>query len=479
MSTAPRRTLLDAIVVVLLMALVLSILDDTFADRSYLVAGLVPVVVLLGLAPARAPASTRACGGTPWVPSCSSRRSGALVALRRPGPLVLPTLETMNRVLGECVSAPTTLVSTVAPVDASGQVMLVPFVIGFLAARSRRLAGARDPQRPGARRCRWCSALGGHHPGGRAGADAPRAPGHRPRVSSSWSGRRCAPDDARRSSGVTRGSLAAAATAWLTVALVSLLASFLVPDDNEVDRVLLRGEGSSGALAGAADSVLPSARGRATSCSGRPACRRDGGSGSPCSTSTTDRAGCRPSESPGHRRLRHASSASARTWSPLHDGRTVDVRIQIRPGYSSDWLPMLGELTSLDLDYTDGRTQLGDVRYNQATSSALVVGGVDPRDDYTFVRVLTDDDLHAQGPHAARPPRSSGSPTAPSSTPTCGPSTATSSDPSSGCSSWRATCGSTARTGSPGPSSQEPVDLGRRLLGVARHDRDAVPVRAP
>ena len=50
---------------------------------------------------------------------------------------------------------------------------------------------------------------------------------------------------------------------------------------------------------------------------------------------------------------------------------------------------MLGELTTLDLDYRDGRTQLDDVRYNQATASAVVVGGVDTRDDYTFTSVLT------------------------------------------------------------------------------------------
>ena len=40
----------------------------------------------------------------------------------------------MTRVLTGSVDAATTLVSTVPPVEASGQVMLVPFLIGFLAA---------------------------------------------------------------------------------------------------------------------------------------------------------------------------------------------------------------------------------------------------------------------------------------------------------------------------------------------------------
>jgi hypothetical protein len=77
----------------------------------------------------------------------------------------------------------------------------------------------------------------------------------------------------------------------------------------------------------------------------------------------------------------------------LRDGPEVAVRVRISPGYVSDWLPLLGDLTGLDLDYRDGRTQLDEVRYNQATGSAVVVGGVDPRDDYTFTAVLPPDSL--------------------------------------------------------------------------------------
>ncbi len=76
-----------------------------------------------------------------------------------------------------------------------------------------------------------------------------------------------------------------------------------------------------------------------------------------------------------------------------HDGQLIQVHVQMRPGYAADWLPLLGELTSLDLEEFDGRTQLEDVRYNPTTSTALVVGGVDPRDDYTFSAVLLDDGL--------------------------------------------------------------------------------------
>ena len=85
-----------------------------------------------------------------------------------------------------------------------------------------------------------------------------------------------------------------------------------------------------------------------------------------------------------------------REITPLRPGPEISVRVGIRPAYASEWLPTLGELTSLTLDYRDGRTQLKDVRYNQATASAVVVGGVDPRDDYTFTTVLATEGLSGQ-----------------------------------------------------------------------------------
>ena len=84
----------------------------------------------------------------------------------------------------------------------------------------------------------------------------------------------------------------------------------------------------------------------------------------------------------------------------LHPGTTAVVRVRFRPGYSSDWLPMLGELTSIDLDFNPGRTDVGDVRYNQATASALVLGGVDVRDEYRFESVRGGRELHPPGPDA-------------------------------------------------------------------------------
>jgi len=382
-----RGAVVDILVIVVLTATTLSIFDDSFSDRSYLLAGLVPVVYLVGVAQLVG----RLPEGGWWfalVALLSFAPLGAVVALRRPGPFILPTFETMNRVLGESFSAPSTLVSTVPPVDAAGEVMLVPFVIGFLAAAPAvwLALGTRSPLAPAVP---LALGLAATIPLGILVPDLLVVRGILfAIVLVGWAAARAR----RRESlvGQRRGAAAAAVTAVVTVALTSVLVSLLVPDRNEVDRVLLRGSGATAVVASAADSVVP---------------RRVGGrnellkaTGVPhgrllrfVALDLYNGTGWVPAdESPGadgsgtFRRI-------GREVNALHPGRTVGVRIRIRPGYASDWLPMLGELTSLDLDYTDGRTQLSDVRYNQETSSALVVGGVNPRDDYTFASVLAEE----------------------------------------------------------------------------------------
>lgn len=393
--TRRRGTVLDLVMVVFLMSLALSILDNTFADRSYLVAGLVPVVLLLGMALL----ARRFHEGGWWYALGAVvlfAPVGAVVALRRLGPYVMPTFETMNRVLGESFSAPTTLVSTVPPVDASGQVMLVPFMIGFLAGApvawlALATRSALAPTVP------LVLALGATIP---LGVLVPSLLVPRSIVFAVvlvvWAAARARRREALV--GRPRGSVAAALTAVLTVTLVSGLVGLLVPDRNEVDRVLLKGDGNSALVSGAASSVVPKRvvgrRNELLRATGVPDGRRlrfaaldlyDGSAWVPAE------------ESPGTDGF-GTFKRIGQDVAPLHEGRTVGVRIRIRPGYSSDWLPMLGELTSLQLDYTDGRTQLADVRYNQATSSALVVGGVNTRDDYTFGSVLTDDEFTRRDP---------------------------------------------------------------------------------
>ena len=65
-------------------------------------------------------------------------------------------------------------------------------------------------------------------------------------------------------------------------------------------------------------------------------------------------------------------------------GEDVEVNVEMRGAYTGAWLPLVGQLTGIDFDFADGRAQREDVRYNPATSSATVVGGLGPGDDYTF-----------------------------------------------------------------------------------------------
>lgn len=381
-----RETAVDVVVVLIAMTAILSIFDDTFADRSYLVAGLVPVVVLLLLTLV---ARRFHEGGWWYFLSALVLFSplGALAALREPGPFLVPTTDTLTRVLVESVSAPTTLVSTVPPVDPSGQVMLVPFLIGFLATTAAAWL-ALGTTRPLAPVVPLVLALVATIP---LGVLVPSLLVPRGIIVGllllAWAAIR-----ARRReplAGDPRGSVPAALTAVVTVAIVSGLAGVVVPDTDQSDRKLFRGQDNTSLVSDAAGSVMPAqARSdeKLLKVSGLPEGRRLRFA----ALDLYDGAGWVPAEespgSDGYGTYKRIGEEVA----PLRSGTTVVVRVQMRPGYSSDWLPMLGELTSIDLDWNPGRTEVSDIRYNQATSSALVLGGVDARDTYSFESVVGD-----------------------------------------------------------------------------------------
>ena len=169
--------------------------------------------------------------------------------------------------------------------------------------------------------------------------------------------------------------------------LVSALAGLVVPDTGVSDRVLLSGRNDAPLVADTP--VLPVPRTddiRLFKATGVPDGRRlrlavldlyDGAAWIPAEDSPG---------SDGYGTFKRVGPAVT----ALHPGTTAVVRVTFRPGYSSDWLPMLGELTSIDFDFNPGRTDVGDVRYNQATASALVLGGVDVRDEYRFESVVGD-----------------------------------------------------------------------------------------
>ncbi|RYB91914.1 transglutaminase domain-containing protein [Nocardioides oleivorans] len=385
MREAPRwaGTLVDCVVVLGTVALVLTMLDESFWSRGYLVAGLVPVVFLLALA-----WLVRSTEDGVWVYALVSLLAyaplGALAALQRPGPWIVPTVETMNRVLGDTYTAPRLFVSTLPPVEAAGTLMLLPYAIGFgtafpaawLALGTRRAIAPMVPLVAGLAATITVAVLIPDYYVLRGAVLTV--------VLVTWVAAR-----ARRAEalvGRRRTGLAATLVAALVVGAVSGVVSVLVPDNDQTDRVRLDPAGDRAVASSASETLIPPGEGRQQlfRAVGVP----DGARMRLGTLDLYDGESWRPAdESPGagpagtFRRL-------GRVVEPLHPGPEVEVRVRIAPAYTGDWLPMLGELTGLELDYRDGRTQIEDVRYNQATSSAVVVGGVDPRDDYTFTSVV-------------------------------------------------------------------------------------------
>ncbi|WP_416958231.1 transglutaminase-like domain-containing protein [Nocardioides sp. T5] len=380
--TRQQGSVADGVVVVVALAMILSILDDSFADRTYLVAGLVPVALLVGLALA-----TRRLHEGGWWYSLAGLAGfvpvAAWAALREPGPWVFPTFRTVGRVLTGSVDAPLTLVSTVPPVEPSGQVMLVPFLIGFLAAFPAAWFAVATT-RPFAPVVPLLAALAATIP---LGVLAPTLMVTRGILVGglllAWAAVRARRRETTASA--TRGAGAAAAAAVVTVVLVSALAVLVVPDSDVSDRVLLSGRNDTPRVADTPALPVPRTDDiRLFTARGVPDGHRlrlavldlyEGTAWIPAEESPG---------SDGYGTFKRVGSAVA----ALHPGTTAVVRVKFRPGYSSDWLPMLGELTSLDFDFNPGRTDVGDVRYNQATASALVLGGVDVRDEYRFESVV-------------------------------------------------------------------------------------------
>ncbi|WP_109508455.1 transglutaminase-like domain-containing protein [Nocardioides speluncae] len=73
------------------------------------------------------------------------------------------------------------------------------------------------------------------------------------------------------------------------------------------------------------------------------------------------------------------------------DGKEVDVEVEIGEGYSGVWLPLAGALQSMDFTDGDPDAKAEAFRYNLATSTAVVPSGIHPGDRYSFSAVLPKD----------------------------------------------------------------------------------------
>ncbi|HSV41509.1 MAG TPA: transglutaminaseTgpA domain-containing protein, partial [Nocardioidaceae bacterium] len=74
------------------------------------------------------------------------------------------------------------------------------------------------------------------------------------------------------------------------------------------------------------------------------------------------------------------------------EGRSLNAIVDIGPAWSSDWLPTAGFLTSIRFTRED---RVADVRYNPVAGAATMVGGLDAKDDYRFTAVAPPSDLPA------------------------------------------------------------------------------------
>jgi len=72
-------------------------------------------------------------------------------------------------------------------------------------------------------------------------------------------------------------------------------------------------------------------------------------------------------------------------------GRTLRAHVTLGEGWSQVWLPTIGAVQRLDFDGADRHRLAGDVRYDLATSTGLVPSGLHAGDSYDLTAVQPDD----------------------------------------------------------------------------------------
>jgi len=394
-----RQRLVDAGCVLALTALVLVGFDETFSGRDYLATGLtgagVVVLIATAVTAARGPRTDifLLSAAAAYVPV------GAVTAFRPFSEGRLPTGDELLEVLTATLTGTEQLLTTIPPLDPVGSVMVLPYALGFLAAgasvwlafRTRRtlapvvpllLAEAAvillGPLQSGERTLAFGAAFAG--------------------LAYWWASWRAA-DPAARGTEIRhagRGRFTRGVAAGLVIGVAVTVVTQLVPVDSlDGDRTVLRGRVGSGADIDQFDNPLSAFRRYTAQNDGSPDNVFDKTlfvvSGldeeSPMRFVTLDdydgtawRADNRTVADAEDDLFQRIGSEVA---APL-PGDHVEVNVEMRGAYTGAWLPLVGQLTGIEFDFADGRAQREDVRYNPATSSAMVVGGLGPDDDYTF-----------------------------------------------------------------------------------------------
>ena len=386
----------DLLAVIGLMGIALSGLDDSYASRAYLVTGMIGVTVMVGWALLCA-VQRYAAGVFLLVASVAFPVLGATAALHNGDWLGFPSPEAVADLLTAAIMAPGEFLTTIPPVDAKGTALAIPYVIGFvfggasawLALRTRRPA---LPVVPLLMAMVLCIALGTERPvalvlraaifGG---------------VMLLWLSLRAAREQVVGHG--SRGRSLRVATAVAVAVGAVMLASTWLPPVAQHDRVVLRGRVGSGHDVSQLDNPLAVFR----KFTPQPPRTAD---------NVADRRLLRVEGLPTHEKLRIVALDVYDGTNWIADNRTVpdddtslfqrigeqigaprpgsraQVGIEVRRSWRSSWLPLAGQLTGITFDYLDGRAQRSDVRYNVATQTGLVVGGLENNDDYHFSAVL-------------------------------------------------------------------------------------------
>ena len=393
----PRSYAVDAFAVLVLMALALLGLDDTYASRSYLVVGLLGAAVPLFVAFA-VRSRGHGAGLHLLVSSLLYLPLGAVVAIRGladPGP---PWPSVMSDVLTGALTGTNTLLTTIPPVDPGGPVLVLTWTIGYVLGGAAAWPASRRGWPPGPVLPLTLALVVVILLGSQSPASLLLRSTAFTAIALWWIAARAERTAGLRHAGRGRvlRSLAAAGLVAGVVAVVGQTVGGTVATEETSQRTVLRGVVGSGADVSAADNPL----------SGLRRYRVEGVADSSYDVRLLTVEGL-PVDEP--LRIVTLDAYDGVVWAPGNDtvadrsddlfqriasqvgteqrGRPVRVSVEVL-AYRSSWLPLAGALRALRFDFLDGRAQVEDVRYNPATSSAYVVGGLGRRDDYTFEAVL-------------------------------------------------------------------------------------------
>jgi hypothetical protein len=391
-----EQRLVDAACVLVLTALALFGFDETFSSRVYLAVGITGAVVVVLVAICVSGAAGPRTAVFALVAFVLYVPVGAVAAFRSFRDGRLPSGDELSDVLTSTITGTEELLTTIPPLDPIGSVMVLPYALGYLGAgtsvwlafRTRRPIA---PVLPLLVVLAVVVLLGPLQYGERTLAIAVAFAA----VAFWWASYR-AGDPASRSTEIrhaTRGRASRAVAVGLVIGVAVTVVTQLVPVGSlDGDRVVLRGRIGSGATVdefdnplsgfrrytqGSADSVFDKTlfvvRGLEQETSLRFVTLDD-------YDGTAWRAGNRTvadAEDDLYQRIGSEVAAP-------RPGTPIEVNVEMRQSYTGAWLPLAGQLTSIDFDFADGEAQRDDVRYNPATGSAFVVGGIGPGDDYTF-----------------------------------------------------------------------------------------------